>query len=356
MSGISNHRPSPYAIRPQSLGWALIGASAVAESVMVDAIRSQPPLEDGSAVGAWIVGIHSHSPLRARRFAERNHIPHATHTLDDLLGRHDVQCAYVGNHPRHHAESVLAALRAGKHVLCEPPLALSAEEAQALMHTAADRGLQLGLNLVRRADPVVRALAEMLSDGALGDLVGARLQNALLLPVAQQTWRLQPVGGGVLFDRSMHSIDLLRFVFSDEIAEVAAATTQRILGFTVEEDVVMTVRLRRSNLLVQVHDSFITPHIPTALEIYGSAAMLYAEHCLDDSRPSRLTLHRNQHSRVVPLQDVNVWQASVAAFCRAVRSEAELLATAQDGIATLTAILAAQQALQRGTPVQLARR
>ena len=57
-------------------------------------------------------------------FADRHAIPHAYLNLADLLAHPDIQCIYVGNHPRHHSQTVMAALAAGKHVLCEPPLAL----------------------------------------------------------------------------------------------------------------------------------------------------------------------------------------------------------------------------------------
>ncbi len=96
-----------------------------------------------------MVGVFSHDVARARQFADEAQIAHAFVNLTDLLERHDVHCVYVGGHPRHHAQTTLAALAAGKHVLCETPMALSLDDATAMAHTAAAAGLQFGMNCAR---------------------------------------------------------------------------------------------------------------------------------------------------------------------------------------------------------------
>lgn len=342
--------PAPYAIGAESLGWGLCGAST-ASARIIPAIRSQTPQSDHSAVAdAWVTAIHSHSLWRARQFADRHAVPHAFADLQQLLARHDVRVVYVGNHPRHHAPTVLAALRAGKHVLCEPPLALSEEEAGFLAASAADRGLVLAVNHQHRGDAAIQQAWRLIGSGDIGDILGGRIRNAVLLGIPQQTWRLQSMGGGVLLDRTLHSLDLLRFLCADEIAEVSAMAGRNILGREVEEEVFTNVRMRRSGAVFHLHDSFILPHAPTSVEIYGSAAVLAASHCLDDQK-STLQILRGKIAYDRPLTPVDPLAASVAAMMAAVRGHGRPLANAEDGIASLRAALIIRQSLQRGVRV-----
>jgi 1,5-anhydro-D-fructose reductase (1,5-anhydro-D-mannitol-forming) len=338
----------------------LVGASTSAARTL-RAIRDQHPLPDPdprrAITHSRIIGIFSHNEHRARLFAVDHAVPQPYVNLADLLAHPDIHCVYISNHPRHHAQTVMAALAAGKHVLCEPPLALTLDDAQAAAHTALSRGLVLGVNYLRRADPAVRALRERLADGTIGELLGGRISNAIALRPALQTWRLRSGGGGVLFDRTLHSVDLIRYVLRDEAAAVLAHSTQHILGSEVDEDVVGYVVLRRSGLVFQLHDSFLVPHTPTAIEIHGSAGTLVAQHCLVDDYPSELHLTRQGQSRNLPLFaadfDHHVDHQAVQLFAAAVRGQGMPLATGTDGVQSLAVALAAQESIRRGRQVSL---
>ncbi|HXF63443.1 MAG TPA: Gfo/Idh/MocA family oxidoreductase [Caldilineaceae bacterium] len=342
-----------------TLGWGLVGASAIAAAHTVRAIRSQPPIPTGDGrtgiTSARIVGIFSHSEARAQRFADAHAVPHVFVNLADLLSHPGVHCVYISNHPRHHAQSALAALAAGKHVLCEPPLALDLAEAERVAHTALSRGLVLAVNFVRRAEPAIRTLRELLAERAIGDLLGGRVSHTMLLHTPMQTWRLRSGGGGALLDRLAYSVDLLRFVLRDEIAAIQSISAPQLLGDAVEEDVVSHVMLRRNDIIFQLHDSFLVPHTPTSLEVYGSAGALVARHCLDDEGPSELLLLRHGKGAPIPLAPADPYRESIRRFLDAVRTQGVPLATGADGVQSLAAVLAAQESLRRGVKVALAR-
>ncbi len=179
----------------ETLGWAIVGAGAQAAQHILPAIRNQVDLPAPDLryplSNARIVGVFSRNENRGRSFAEANHIPHSFANLADLLARSDVHCVYVGGHPRHHAQSTLAALAAGKHVLVETPMALNVEDALAMAHTAVGRGLLLAVNYHRRADAALQAMQQLLAEGEIGDLLGGRIANTPLLPPALHTWRLR---------------------------------------------------------------------------------------------------------------------------------------------------------------------
>jgi 1,5-anhydro-D-fructose reductase (1,5-anhydro-D-mannitol-forming) len=360
-------QPSHYPVDGASIGWGIAGASAVAAARGVAAIRSQPPLAAaargrGQVAGAWVQAVFSHNPGRARLFADRHAIPHSTAALEEMLARPEIRCIYVANHPRHHAATVAAALQAGKHVLCEPPLAATVEEAESLALMAAGRGLVLAVNHQRRAEPAMRRARALLELGELGDLMGVRAVNAALLPNAQQTWRLQAPWGGVLLDKGAHTFDLLRYLCGERIADVQAVGGLRLLGSEVAEESFCAARLARSRLLVHTHDSFLAHHLPTAVELHGSHATVVVQDAFAHAfRPVRATLLvvRNGSGRAVELdaveQRVDAFAESVAGVQAAVRGGGLPLATAGDGLASLAAALAAQDALRRGSRVAAAR-
>lgn len=333
-------------------GWGICGASA-ASARMVGAIREQP-LASGAPYSAIIrvVGIYSQSLWRARQFADRQVIPHAFSDQAELFARRDISIVYVGNHPRRHAASTLAALQAGKHVLCEPPLALHLDEARRLVELAQRAGLILAVNYAHRADPAIAALRGLIHEGAMGDLLGGRVQNTLLLGIPQQTWRLQTHGGGVFLDRSLHSLDLLRFLCADEIAEVFAVEGKRIWGAEVEEDVVMIVRMARRDVAFTVHDSFVLPHAPTSVELHGSQSTLVAWRCLGEGNSALWSLRAGAR-QALALRESIPMQEAVAAMHLAATGRGQPLASAHDAIESLAAVLAAQQSLHRGVSIRL---
>lgn len=350
-----------------SIGWGILGASHMAERWMVNAIRHQPGAPNAPGIaGSWAVAVYSHNEWRAQQFARANQIPHACVNLDDLLNRREIQCIYVSSHPRHHFPLTMAALAAGKHVLCETPLALTVEEAQTMQRAADNRGLLLAVNHARRTTPALLQMRALLADQAIGDVLGGRISNTTFLPPQFQTWRLQANGGGVLFDRTIHSLDLLRFLLGDEIVEVMAANAQQILSeqvatgsvAPVEEDVLSIVRMAQRNLTFQLHDSFVIPHNPTSIEIYGTAGTLVARGVLNEQEDSELRILHNQQYTIEPLAQINAYWQQLYYFNAVVRQQNPLsatpgLANALDGIKSLTATLTVRQAIQTHAPMLL---
>jgi 1,5-anhydro-D-fructose reductase (1,5-anhydro-D-mannitol-forming) len=342
-------------VGPATIGWAVVGASARAQQFVLEALRTQPAAPQApDQAGAWVAGVYSHNDARARSFAQQNQLPLTFVNLTDLLERSNIHVLYVSSHPRHHYPLVMAALSAGKHVLCEPPLGVTLAEAQAMGEAAARRKVLLGVYYQRRADPAVQQARTLLADGAIGDLLGARVVNTQLLQLHQQTWRLKRNGGGVLLSQTSHDLDTLRYLLQDEVAEIFATQTPAILSEEsggVEENILATVQMQRSRLAVHLHDSFFIPHQPTLIELYGSTGVLQIQHWAEDQQESRLLLLRSGQMESFPLAHHHSpdWRL-IYAFNQALRNGAPLLADAIDGRHALAAVLAAQKSLWSRRP------
>lgn len=340
----------------RGFGWGIIGAGDVAARRFIPTLRRLHFPSQGSTAPAQrgsILGIYSSSETRGEAFAAAHAIPHAYLNLADLLAQPDIDCVYIANHPRHHAQCALAALAAGKHVLVEPPLGLDPDEAQRVAHTAFSRGLTLSVNYVYRAAPAVRALRDQLADQAIGDLLAIRIHHTGLLPPARQTWRLRHPGGGVLLDRSQHSIDLLRYLLRDEIGAVYSAASPRLLGSSVEEDVLSQLTLRRHGIIAQLHDSFYLPHTTGFIEIVGSRGALTATNIWGDAQPAGLHLQRHGSRTDIPLPPGAPYAVALQRFHAAVSGKSAALAGGPDGVHSLIVVHAAVESLHTGRRVTL---
>src|ERR671928_146486 len=183
-------------------------------------------------LGVEVVGVVGSSPERARAKGLTVPLPEPYDSLEALLadGRVDVVHLTTPNHL--HYEQVKAALEAGKHVVCEKPLALNADESAELLELAERSGLVHCTNFNIRFYPMARQARALVADGRLGDVWnvhGGYLQDWLLLPT-DWNWRLEPEKGGALravADIGSHWLHLVPFVTGRRVVELFAdlATT-----------------------------------------------------------------------------------------------------------------------------------
>ncbi|MFF0342530.1 Gfo/Idh/MocA family protein [Kribbella sp. NPDC004875] len=147
-----------------------------------------------------------------------------------LLTRDDVQLVDVCTPGDSHAEIAIAALEAGKHVLCEKPLANTVEEAEAMTaaaEAAAARGIRSMVGFTYRRVPAIALARQLVADGKLGTIRHVRaqyLQDWIADPEAPLSWRLDKAkaGSGALGDIGAHIIDMTQYITGDTIGEVSA--------------------------------------------------------------------------------------------------------------------------------------
>ncbi len=200
------------------LGVAIVGTG------MIAAVHRRAAL----LAGAELRGVAASSPQRAREVAQAWGVPRGYHAIEDLLADPQVQVVHVCTPNHLHRPIAQAALEAGKHVVCEKPLATTLEDAQALAALAASTGLVATVPFVYRYHPVVREARARIAQGELGPLHlihGSYLQDWLLDP-ASNNWRVDPTLGGVsrvFADIGSHWCDLVEWVSGERFTEVSAA-------------------------------------------------------------------------------------------------------------------------------------
>jgi 1,5-anhydro-D-fructose reductase (1,5-anhydro-D-mannitol-forming) len=330
----------------KALGWGLIGASNVARQYMVGAINAQP--------NGRVVAVASADPERGRRFAAENRIPRVHGTVDALLDDPAVDAVYVSTTNEWHRDMTLAAAKAGKHVLCEKPLALTLDDARQMVESCRDAGVVLGTNHHLRNAVTHRAMRRLLAEGVIGRPLQARVFHAIDLPESLRGWRVNrpEAGGGVILDITVHDADTLRFVLDDECEEVTAISASQVMTSGGLDDAVMGVMRFARGTLVLFHDAFNIGHALTGLEILGTDGSLIAENAMTQEPVGRLFLLKDKTWEEMDTETPeSLYERSVRLFTDAVFGRGQPAATGEDGVASLAIALAVQESARTGRRV-----
>ena len=332
----------------QSVGWGLIGASTIAAEWMIDAIRAQP--------GNRVVAVASSNAERGRDYAHRHDIPASYDSVTALLADPAVNAVYVSTTNELHREQVLAAARAGKHVLCEKPLALNLEDALAMVEACKDAGVVMATNHHLRNAATHRKLRELVQEGAIGRPLFARVFHAVFLPVHLQGWRLDKpqAGGGVVLDITVHDADTLRFILGAEPVEACGMTPAASMAKANLEDGVMAVLRFDNGVLAQLHDAFTVKHAGTGIEIHGEAGSVIGRNVMTQKPVGEITLRTGQGDQFIAVEHENLYVRGVRSFCAAMRGDGAPAATAEDGVRSLATALAVLDACRTGAVIKVA--
>lgn len=198
-------------------GVAVIGAGFIGP-VHIEALRR---------AGQQVRGLLGSSLARSQQAAQQWNIPVAYASFDEVLADEHVFAVHITTPNRLHFEQASQALRAGKHVMCEKPLAMNAEESAALVRLAAETGRAAGVAYNIRFYPLCHEARERVRQGEFGDLyhvAGSYVQDWLLKPT-DFNWRVLAEEGGDLravADIGTHWLDLIQFIAGEPIVAVCA--------------------------------------------------------------------------------------------------------------------------------------
>jgi predicted dehydrogenase len=205
------------------VGYAFMGAAHS------QAWRTAPRFFDLPLVPQMRV-LGGRDPAAVKAAADRLGWQDTATSWQELVQRDDVDLVDVCTPGHTHAEIAIAALEAGKHVLCEKPLANTIAEAEAMVaaaQAAAARGVRSMVGYTYRRVPAVQLARQLVADGRIGTVRHVRvqyLQDWLADPGAPLSWRLdkQAAGSGALGDIASHAVDLAQFITGERLTGVSA--------------------------------------------------------------------------------------------------------------------------------------
>lgn len=192
----------------------VLGAARIAPMALVRPARK--------LLGVEVVAVAARDPRRARKFASKHGIPRVHADYDALLADPDVDAVYNPLPNGLHCGWTIRALEAGKHVLCEKPLASNAEEAQRMAEVSEKTGRELVEAFHWRYHPLAGRMKEIVDGGALGAVRHIEAHMCFLMPLPGDIRYRYDLGGGATMDMGCYPISILRFLAGAEPEVVRA--------------------------------------------------------------------------------------------------------------------------------------
>jgi predicted dehydrogenase len=195
--------------------WGILSTADIGGRKVIPGIRKAARCE--------VVAIASRDGEQARAVADQLGIPSAHASYEALLADPGVDAVYIPLPNHMHMDWTIAALRAGKHVLCEKPLAMTADDAQRMVDVARETGLHLMEAFMYRQHPSWVAAMELVESGRIGTLTAVQSWFSYYNDDATNIRNIVEYGGGALFDIGCYTINLSRMVFGGEPSHIQAS-------------------------------------------------------------------------------------------------------------------------------------
>jgi 1,5-anhydro-D-fructose reductase (1,5-anhydro-D-mannitol-forming) len=340
-----------------AFGWGIVSTGKHPDVKIAPAMTA--------ATGAEIAAVYSRDQGRADAFA-RTHAARAAYSkLDDLLSDARVDAVFVCSPNALHAEHVVQAAQAGKHVLCEKPMATTVADAVRMVQACRRAGVTLGIAFNLRQHPAYIRAKELVAAGALGRVVvvqgqwafgvrgrdGSPPRNALT-----QWWDMPELIGGAstMMGTGVHVVDLMRFVLGQEVAEVTAVTDGQRDDKPLEQIACLTLRFTNGTL-GQVTASRLLPDSRNDFRVYGILGRIEGREALWEARTGRFEVVSETVNETADYPEALLpnYVAEIEDFQRAVATGREPAATGVDGLRVVEATLAMIESARTGRTVKL---
>ena len=308
--------------------WGIVGCGWVARDYVAPGLRAAPSAE-------LIVLCDPDAGAMGRTAAET---PGAVCTSDlaEFLQTPGLDAVYVATPNHLHRPITEAAARAGKHVLCEKPMANSPADADAMVTACSAAGVQYGTAFDQRWQARHRRLRELIQSGRLGTVTAVRIHYACWTPpdwvppgqTTHDNWRVDPAraGGGAFIDLAPHGLDLTQFLLGEPLIEAVCLLQRRVFDYPVDDGAVLAGRFQ-SGALLSMNVAYNCPdaYPRRTLEVIGTDALAVAFNTMGQTPGGTLTLidartGRSEDSAVAPELDVSPFQTQVEVFSRCLLS------------------------------------
>jgi len=214
------------------LNWALAGIGDIARKRVIPAIQSEPR--------GTLYGFVTRDAAKAREFPGTK----SWATVEEAVADPAVDVVYIALPVALHASAAITALRAGKHVLCEKPMAFDFAQAQQMVAEARASGRFLGVSYYRRLYPKLIRAKHLIAEGAIGRPLLAEANCHSWLDTAGREWLRDPAlaGGGPLYDIASHRIDAMDFLFG-KVERASGLLSNAVHQMGVEDSATVLMQL-----------------------------------------------------------------------------------------------------------------
>ena len=323
------------------LNWGLLSTARINRALI-------PPLR--ASRRNRLLAVASRDQGSADRYAREWKIPRAHGTYEALLADPEIDVIYISLPNRLHAEWTIKAIEAGKHVLCEKPLALSVAEVDAVQSAAHTHGRLAAEAFMYRHHPQTLKVLELVKSGSLGDVRLIRGSFRFVLS-REGDVRLSPeLGGGSIWDIGCYPISYARTVLEADPLDVFGWQVTGPTG--VDETFVGQMRFE-NDVFAQFDSSFVLP-FHTFMEITGSEATLTIPRPFKPETGEKIYLTRNDKTETITVKGQELYIGEVEDMADAVLLGRQPRVSLADSRSNVAVILALLESARSGEPAPLA--
>jgi xylose dehydrogenase (NAD/NADP) len=272
----------------KKLKWGVAGCGRFTEHTFVPTLKFLRR--------STVQSFFSHNLKRAKELAEKSGAAGYFDNYEEFL-KSDIDCVFIASVNAHHCEQVIKAAEAGKHILCEKPIALNSKQAEEMVEACKRNNVLLAVNYLHRLHPHVIKAKELITNQTIGKLVSVNVSFNLDFPPGDNfRFNKELSGGGALRDLGTHMIDLLRY-FGGEITDIQGYMDNIIYNYDVEDFVSALVRFE-NNSYGSFNVSYNTGKAFNKIEILGHTGAIGIENFIGvKGAPSKLTIQLDDEAK-----------------------------------------------------------
>lgn len=306
------------------IGWGVIGCGWVARDFGIPAIQD--------ASNSRLVGLCDQSEDALAATLPGGDVACRTQEIGGLLRRDDLDAVYVATPNDSHADLVSTCAEAGKHILCEKPMARTTSEAESLVDACRNAGVRYATAFDQRFHPAHVRLRNLVADGTLGTITTVRIHYACWTPadwtpdgISLDNWRVDPdrAGGGAFIDLAPHGLDLTQMILGEPLTSVSALLQGRVFDYPVDDGAALVAQSESGTLLSQ-SVAYNCPDVfpRRRLEVIGTDGRALAINTMGQDEGGQLTLTDGDGSDtpVDFAENRSPFLGQVEAFARSVRT------------------------------------
>jgi predicted dehydrogenase len=252
--------------------WGLIGAGDIAQKRVAAALRDAPASE--------LAAVARARPELAESFAKTFGARRWHRNAADLLGDREIDAVYIATPVHLHAAQTVAAAEAGKHVLCEKPMALDVGECDRMIAACRAHDVRLGVAYYRHFYPAIARIKTIVASGEIGDPVVAQIEAfewCNVQPEDPRSWFMKKAeaGGGPMFDFGCHRLEVLIDLFGP-VRRVTSTVANVVFDREVEDTAIASLQFERGTCatLAVTHAAI---ESRDTLRIFGTSGSIHVE-------------------------------------------------------------------------------
>ena len=272
------------------------------------------------------------------------------------VARSDIDAVLVCTPPHVHAEISIAAMKAGKHVLCEKPMTKTVAEAEDMVAVAKKAGVVLKCGFNHRHHPAIRDAKKVVDDGKIGRPLFGRCRYGICgRPGYENEWRADPkqAAGGQFIEQGTHAIDLFRW-FMGDVAEVACMTGVEYFKEQTLDDNGMAVFRMKSGAMASLHASLTQWKNTFSFEVFGADGYVQVEGLGASYGTEKMIFGKRDfeapfHDGITEYRGGDIsWKDEWAEFMKAIAEKRPPMGSGQDGLEAMRIALAAYESERSG--------